>query len=166
MTNRISNEVKASVLEMFKNGAKKSEIAARCGISPRSVGRIIDSDKQNNSSNSCVKNTDDFKEFAEKVLERVEPTEGKNFDGLLPCPFCGGNAYINSERFSADHSSHETAYYVECSKCHLMTDTVKIGLQERYKDKNHRKLSTVEAINRITKIWNSRFKGNRKEALK
>lgn len=46
MVNRISNEVKASVLEMFKNGAKKSEIAVKYGISPRSVGRIIDSDKQ------------------------------------------------------------------------------------------------------------------------
>ncbi len=149
---------------MFKNGAKKSEIAARCGISPRSVGRIIDSDKQS-SGNSCVKNTDDFKEFAENVLGWVEPTTGKNFDGLLPCPFCGGNAYINSEHFSADHSSYETAYYVECSKCHLMTGTVKIGLQERYKDKDHRELSTVEAVNQVIKIWNRRFKNNRKEAL-
>ncbi len=53
MTSKISNEVKASVVEMFKNGAKKSEIAARCGISPRSVGRIVIANSVMDKNNSA-----------------------------------------------------------------------------------------------------------------
>ncbi len=76
MTTRISNEVKASVLEMFKNGAKKSEVAARYGISPRSVGRIIDADKQNNS-NLCIKILMNLKNFRRMFWDGLNQPQEK-----------------------------------------------------------------------------------------
>lgn len=47
MSNKITEKTRQTVSEMFKNGTSKAEIARKCGISPRSVGRIIESSNQN-----------------------------------------------------------------------------------------------------------------------
>lgn len=57
MDNKITNETKEAVLNMFKDGVSQRKIAEKCGISPRSVGRIIDNAKQNNEE-ICVKLAD------------------------------------------------------------------------------------------------------------
>lgn len=48
MSNKISNETKTAVLNLFKDGESQAEIAEKCGISRRSVGRIIDNGKKSN----------------------------------------------------------------------------------------------------------------------
>ena len=91
MSNKISSETKTAVLNMFKDGESQTEIAEKCGISRRSVGRIIDNDKQDN------------KDKQTKAVTTAESDMEKNFDGLLPCPFCGGDARIKSEQLPANH---------------------------------------------------------------
>ena len=68
---------------------------------------------------------------------------------LLPCPFCGGEGKIRATTCPSD----EMGYYVKCVKCGLMTVTVKIGKQ-LYSDKE---FSTVEAVGRVTELWNNRY---------
>lgn len=46
-SNKISSETKQAVLNMFKDGESQRKIAEKCGISHRSVGRIIDDNKNN-----------------------------------------------------------------------------------------------------------------------
>lgn len=48
MSNKISSETKTAVLNLFKDGESQAEIAEKCGISRRSVGRIIDDGKKGN----------------------------------------------------------------------------------------------------------------------
>lgn len=48
MSNKISNETQETVLKMFNDGLSQRAIAEKCGISPRSVGRIIDNANQDN----------------------------------------------------------------------------------------------------------------------
>lgn len=153
MSNKISSAIKTTVLNMFKDGESQTEIAEKCGISRRSVGRIIDNDKQDN------------KDKQTKAVTTAESEMKKNFDGLLPCPFCGGDARIKSEQLPANHCDYEMAYHVECSKCHLMTTSVLTGLREWYKDKDHKEISTAEAVERVTRIWNNRFESNKKGAV-
>lgn len=45
---KITNEIKNTVIEMFNNGVSQRGIAEKCGISPRSVGRIIDNANKDN----------------------------------------------------------------------------------------------------------------------
>lgn len=153
MSNKISNETKKAVLNMFKDGESQSKIAEKCGISPRSVGRIINAEQDKDI-------TDRF-----TINKSKNPTE-KNYDGLLPCPFCGGNAKIRSEQLPPEHCDYDMSYFVECTVCHLMTASVKTGLREWYKDKDHKELSTTEAIDRVKRMWNNRFESSRKEAVK
>ena len=40
-------------------------------------------------------------------------TESRNFDRLLLCPFCGGEAEV----IEVDYGMYETGYAVYCSKC-------------------------------------------------
>lgn len=155
MSNKISSETKTAVLNLFKDGESQAEIAEKCGISRRSVGRIIDNGKKGNEDKSIKTTTT---KTAEKPME-------KNFDGLLPCPFCGGDARIKSDKLPTEHCDYEMSYYVECSKCHLMTTSVFTGLREWYKDKNHKEISTAEAVERVTRIWNNRFDSNKKGAF-
>lgn len=152
-SNKISSETKTAVLNMFKDGESRRKIAEKCGISHRSVGRIIDNAKQDNMDKQT------------KVVTTAESGMKKNFDGLLPCPFCGGDARIKSEQLPANHCDYEMAYHVECSKCHLMTTSVLTGLREWYKDKDHKEISTAEAVERVTRIWNNRFESNKKGAV-
>ena len=48
MSNKITNETQETVLKMFNDGLSQRAIAEKCGISPRSVGRIIDNANQDN----------------------------------------------------------------------------------------------------------------------
>lgn len=48
MDNKITNETKEAVLNMFKDGESQRKIAEKCGISPRSVGRIINNSNHDN----------------------------------------------------------------------------------------------------------------------
>jgi len=52
-SNKISSETKTAVLNMFKDGESQRKIAEKCGISHRSVGRIIDNDKKDNRDESA-----------------------------------------------------------------------------------------------------------------
>lgn len=152
-SNKISSETKQAVLNMFKDGESQRKIAEKCGISHRSVGRIIDAAKQD-SNDKPIKTA----KTAEKPME-------KNFDGLLPCPFCGGDARIKSDKLPTEHCDYEMSYYAECSNCHLMTTSVLTGLREWYKDKDHKEMSTAEAVDRVTKMWNNRFERDKKGAV-
>lgn len=143
MSNKITEKTRQTVSEMFKNGTSKAEIARKCGISPRSVGRIIDNDQQDRDDTTTA-------------VTAVDPMK-KNYDGLLPCPLCGGEARIKAENLPPEHCDYAMSYYAECTKCHLMTMTVKTGLREWYEDKEHKEVSTVEAINKIINIWNRRY---------
>lgn len=143
MNNKITEKTRQTVSEMFKNGISKAEIARRCGISPRSVGRIIDNDQQDRDDTTTA-------------VTALDPMK-KNYDGLLPCPLCGGEARIKAENLPPEHCDYAMKYYAECSVCHLMTVSFKTGLREWYHDKEHKEISTVEVINGIINIWNKRY---------
>lgn len=144
MSNKITEKTRQTVSEMFKNGISKAEIARECGISPRSVGRILDSEQDKGDTYTAGSET------------AVDPMK-KNYDGLLPCPLCGGEARIEAENLPPEHSDYAMSYYAKCTKCRLMTLTVKTGLREWYEDKEHKEISTVEAINKIINMWNRRY---------
>lgn len=41
-------------------------------------------------------------------------------DDLLPCPFCGGQARVES--IGPSGGDYEATYYVQCSACQVTTD--------------------------------------------
>lgn len=76
MSNKICDGTKKSVLEMFKNGVSKAEIAEKCGISTRSVGRIIDADRD--SKNKQIAPIDSEPDTIDTILSHT-------IDGLNEC---------------------------------------------------------------------------------
>lgn len=80
MDNKITNETKKAVLNMFKDGASKRGIAEKCGISPRSVGRIINDDSNNKDTqitsivtdmDKILSNTSDCLNKCERYVDGV-----------------------------------------------------------------------------------------------
>lgn len=142
--NKISSEVKEKVIVMYQSGATKSAISKRYNISPRSVGRIIDGNK-----------------IKPNLSKEVDMSIQKNFEGLLPCPYCGGEARIRSIHFPENHTDCNMKYYVECTKCGIRVNEVQTGFHNWWRGKVNCNVSSIDAINYITEIWNTRFKSKK-----
>lgn len=147
--NKISSEIKEKVIVMYQRGVTKSDISKKYGISPRSVGRIIGGDK---IKPNLPKETD---------MSNVDTSNKKNFEGLLPCPYCGGEAKIRSIHFPENHTDCNMKYYVECTKCGIRVSEVQTGFHNWWRGKVNCNVSSIDAINYITEMWNTRFKSKK-----
>lgn len=147
--NKISSEVREKVIVMYQSGATKSAIAKKYDISSRSVGRIIDGNKIKTNLHKEVDTSN------------VDMSNQKNFEGLLPCPYCGGEAKIRSIHFPENHTDCNMKYYVECTKCGIRVSEVQTGFHDWWRGKENCNVSSIDAINYITEVWNTRFKSKR-----
>lgn len=74
--------------------------------------------------------------------------EERSYDGLEPCPFCGGAAVIKIGELIGNRST-----YVTCTRCHCITNRFPIGFV-LYPP---REISEEEAIQKAINKWNQRI---------
>ena len=144
--NKISSEVKEKVIVMYQSGATKSAISQKYGISTRSVGRIVNNDK-----------------IKTNLPKENDTSNQKNFEGLLPCPYCGGEAKIKSYPFPDNHMDCRMKYFIECTKCGIRVNEVQTGFHNWWNGEENCNVSSIDAINYITEIWNTRFKSKKED---
>lgn len=69
------------------------------------------------------------------------------------CPFCGSEAEVISNNIN------DTLYYkVMCKnrRCGIQSNSVKVGLNERFEYKTDVQVSPIMAINHVIGLWNAR----------
>lgn len=74
--------------------------------------------------------------------------EERSYDGMKPCPFCGGTAVIKIGELIGNRST-----YVTCTRCHCITNRFAIGFLLASK----REVSEEEAIQKAIDKWNQRI---------
>ena len=74
-------------------------------------------------------------------------------EALKPCPFCGGEAVVKT-----GHIYMDTAYRVECAKCHAITNRFVVDHPKynSYGVIENTRYTDEQAKNKAIEAWNRR----------
>ena len=76
-----------------------------------------------------------------------EYSEGK-IDGLLPCPFCGGRAYLERHHRAFIDGKTERVAFVRCVKCNARSGRVKVAEYGRTSYSREANCAVIDMWNR------------------